>query len=299
MRCKRLFGSTHCSAPTHFRRTPANTLPPHACCSDYNIALRIELKRREIKDDPRRIGELAAYFTHCNLQVGGAFFMVSVLACDSRVVLPVLLGLEWAASCCTQGGQLQPTCLPAGSLIHAPAHPPSLLQRVHLALSLRSAMSALFLLRLHITYTFALLSPTLLQRVHLALSLRSAMSVFFKLKNYNTCATFCRRLLELQPDEKVCAGRVGCIARPEQWRLGWSRTHKQADQSCCRSNRAGRASLALLNCASQLTCRPPAAPLLQMAAQARQVLAACEKQPTDAEQVRHRAEPDTQDVGCT
>lgn len=32
------------------------------------------------------------------------------------------------------------------------------------------------------------------------------MSVFFKLRNYNTCATFCRRLLELQPDEKVGGG---------------------------------------------------------------------------------------------
>ncbi len=41
------------------------------------------------------------------------------------------------------------------------------------------------------------------QRVHLALSLRSAMSAFFKLKNYATCATFCRRILELNPDEKV------------------------------------------------------------------------------------------------
>lgn len=47
------------------------------------------------------------------------------------------------------------------------------------------------------------LFPSLSQRVHLALSLRSAMSIFFKIKNYNTCATFCRRLLELQPDEKV------------------------------------------------------------------------------------------------
>jgi hypothetical protein len=37
------------------------------------------------------------------------------------------------------------------------------------------------------------------------------MSTFFKLKQYNTCATFCRRLLELQPDEKVGA-----------W-LGWER----------------------------------------------------------------------------
>ncbi|EFN59251.1 hypothetical protein CHLNCDRAFT_137537 [Chlorella variabilis] len=98
---------------------------------DYNIALRIELKRREIRDDPGRTAELAAYFTHCNLQ-----------------------------------------------------------------------------------------------RVHLALSLRSAMSIFFKLKQLNTCATFCRRLLELQPDEK-------------------------------------------------------------MAAQARQVLAACEKSPTDAEALNY------------
>ncbi len=47
-----------------------------------------------------------------------------------------------------------------------------------------------------------------LQPVHLALSLRSAMSIFFKLKNYATCATFCRRLLELNPGEKVgtCSG---------------------------------------------------------------------------------------------
>lgn len=45
--------------------------------------------------------------------------------------------------------------------------------------------------------------------MHLALSLRSAMSIFFKIKNYNTCATFCRRLLELQPDEKVGAPGAG------------------------------------------------------------------------------------------
>lgn len=75
---------------------------------DYTIAMLVELKRREVKDDPHRSAELAAYFTHCNLQ-----------------------------------------------------------------------------------------------RVHLALSLRAAMSAFFKLKNYNSCATFARRLLELQPDEKV------------------------------------------------------------------------------------------------
>jgi hypothetical protein len=32
------------------------------------------------------------------------------------------------------------------------------------------------------------------------------MTTFFKLKNFNTCSTFCRRLLELQPDEKVGGG---------------------------------------------------------------------------------------------
>lgn len=42
-----------------------------------------------------------------------------------------------------------------------------------------------------------------LQPVHLSLSLRSAMSIFFKMKNYATAATFCRRLLELNPPVKV------------------------------------------------------------------------------------------------
>ena len=36
---------------------------------EYVLGLRMELKRREIKDDPARQQELAAYFTHCNLQV--------------------------------------------------------------------------------------------------------------------------------------------------------------------------------------------------------------------------------------
>lgn len=99
---------------------------------DYNVAMRLELARREVlKDDIKRAAELAAYFTHCSLQ-----------------------------------------------------------------------------------------------RIHLILSLRSAMTFFFKLKNFNTCATFCRRLLELQPDEKTTT-------------------------------------------------------------QARQVLAACEKSPTDTEQLNY------------
>jgi coatomer protein complex subunit alpha (xenin) len=77
-------------------------------CKEYNIGLRTELKRKEVKDDQKRIAELAAYFTHAKLQP-----------------------------------------------------------------------------------------------VHIALSLRSAMSICFKLKNFNTCATFCRRLLELNPGQKM------------------------------------------------------------------------------------------------
>lgn len=69
---------------------------------EYVLALRIELRRKEERDNATRQNELAAYFTHCNLQ------------------------------------------------------------------------------------------PT-----HLKLSLQSAMSISFKSKNYNTAASFCRRLLEL------------------------------------------------------------------------------------------------------
>ncbi|KAM7479344.1 hypothetical protein LguiA_027557 [Lonicera macranthoides] len=35
---------------------------------EYVLGLRMELKRKELKDDPIRQQELAAYFTHCNLQ---------------------------------------------------------------------------------------------------------------------------------------------------------------------------------------------------------------------------------------
>eukprot|EP00898_Chlorokybus_atmophyticus_P004028 jgi/Chlat1/4626/Chrsp3S05583 len=77
---------------------------------EYVNALRIELKRKEVKDDPARQAELAAYFTHCNMQP-----------------------------------------------------------------------------------------------IHLSLSLRSAMSICFKMKNFVTAATFCRRLLELNPPAQVAA----------------------------------------------------------------------------------------------
>ncbi|KAF1884619.1 hypothetical protein Lal_00028500 [Lupinus albus] len=36
---------------------------------EYVLGLQIELQRREIKDNPARQQELAAYFTHCNLQL--------------------------------------------------------------------------------------------------------------------------------------------------------------------------------------------------------------------------------------
>lgn len=42
-----------------------------------------------------------------------------------------------------------------------------------------------------------------LQPYHTALALRSAMVIFAKLKNYNSCATFCRRMLELNSTQKV------------------------------------------------------------------------------------------------
>lgn len=44
-----------------------------------------------------------------------------------------------------------------------------------------------------------------LQPVHALLSLNSAMKIFYKQKLYGMCATFCRRLLELQPPEKIGA----------------------------------------------------------------------------------------------
>jgi coatomer protein complex subunit alpha (xenin) len=38
-------------------------------CKEYHIALRCELKRKELReDDVARAAELAAYFTHCQLQ---------------------------------------------------------------------------------------------------------------------------------------------------------------------------------------------------------------------------------------
>ena len=36
---------------------------------EYALGLQMEVKRREVKDDPVRQQELAAYFTHCNLQL--------------------------------------------------------------------------------------------------------------------------------------------------------------------------------------------------------------------------------------
>ncbi|XP_057533840.1 coatomer subunit alpha-2-like [Amaranthus tricolor] len=40
-----------------------------AIVKEYVVGLKMELKRRELKDSPVRQQELAAYFTHCNLQV--------------------------------------------------------------------------------------------------------------------------------------------------------------------------------------------------------------------------------------
>lgn len=83
----------------------------HAWCREYNIALRTEMKRREVaSSDAKRSAELAAYFTHAKLQP-----------------------------------------------------------------------------------------------YHTSLALRNAMTIFTKLKNFNTCATFCRRMLEVNATQKVCS----------------------------------------------------------------------------------------------
>ena len=50
-------------------RKSQGQLPKYlAVCREYNVALRIELKRKEMKDDAKRTAELAAYFTHAKLQ---------------------------------------------------------------------------------------------------------------------------------------------------------------------------------------------------------------------------------------
>lgn len=93
-------------------------------CKEYHIALRCELRRKELKEGPEDLPhalELAAFFTHCNLQA-----------------------------------------------------------------------------------------------VHLALSLRSAMTVFFKHGNRATCITFCRRLLELNPGPKIAEQVRGVLATCEK-----------------------------------------------------------------------------------
>lgn len=97
-----------------------------AIIRDYDIALRTELKRKEIKDDPKRAMELAAYLTHCKLQP-----------------------------------------------------------------------------------------------VHLALCLRLAYTVFYKCKNLGLCATFCRRLLELNPGQQVCVCELRCVVWSGRWTIEW------------------------------------------------------------------------------
>jgi hypothetical protein len=62
-----------------------------------------------------------------------------------------------------------------------------------------------------------------LQPTHLRLSLQSAMSINYKLKNFNTAATFCRRLLELNPPPTVSGLKqrgLGCgVARGKTRKL--------------------------------------------------------------------------------
>ena len=55
-----------------------------------------------------------------------------------------------------------------------------------------------------------------LQNIHASLSLRSAMSIFYTLKNLGTAATFCRRLLELNPPAKVATQARQVLAACEK-----------------------------------------------------------------------------------
>eukprot|EP00250_Pteridium_aquilinum_P020114 c24708_g1_i4 orf=186-3830(-) len=90
-------------------------------CKEYVLAISIELKRKDTKEDLVRQQELAAYFTHCNLQ-----------------------------------------------------------------------------------------------SVHVKLSLQSAMALAYKGKNFNTASTFCRRLLELNPNAPTAAKARQVLAACEK-----------------------------------------------------------------------------------
>ena len=240
--CVRACVRAHARLLMHPPSPPSS--PPPLTPRDYNIALRIELKRREIKDDPGRTAELAAYFTHCNLQVGG-------------------WGGGWVG-CWLAGGRGVRGCDPL-----APPNVPPNTSFPHLPL------------------------PPL-QRVHLALSLRSAMSLFFKLKNFGTCASFCRRLLELQPDEKVGAQGwvVGCVCGRE---CPLSASACGVDSPPHTTHMLPPTPHTHIRTRNPPYPHPPPTPptprstLLQLAAQARQVLAACEKTPSDALQLQYDA----------
>jgi coatomer protein complex subunit alpha (xenin) len=102
-----------------------------------------------------------------------------------------------------------------------------------------------------------------LQPVHTALSLRSAMTIFFKLKNFATCATFCRRcagapLPPQGPLRRAAAVSASCASH-------YMRDAGQGRVVCGVHRR-----LLELNAGAKI------------AEQARTVLSACEKSPTDA-----------------
>lgn len=141
-------------------------------CKEYVIGLLCEIKRKEMREeDAARAAELAAYFTHCALQVGGggrgsatraAGVPIRGPACAHVFVMPAASMPHLGAPC-----PINSACAPLTKL--PSLHPP----------------------------------PTPPQPVHLALSLRSAMAIFFKLRNFATAATFARRLLELNPGAKM------------------------------------------------------------------------------------------------
>ncbi len=152
-------------------------------CREYNIALRTEMKRREINTaEPQRAAELAAYFTHAKLEP-----------------------------------------------------------------------------------------------YHTALALGSAMRIFAKLKNYNSCATFCRRLLELNSTQKV-------------WEYSamlhgiWTNT---MHSYCLNSSKISFLLVVLMSVTGWVMISDISFDTLQMSDSARQMLAVCERNPSDAVQLNY------------
>lgn len=101
-----------------------------------------------------------------------------------------------------------------------------------------------------------------LQPVHLMLTLNTAQTAFFKLKNYKTCSSFARRLLDLGPRPEMASKVCVCVREEEKLRRGCH----------CKS-------------IAFKVLHPLLTSSLPIPRQAKKILQACDKNPTDAEEV--------------